>query len=344
MNPTTNVMSQDSGRSIRPQPKRLRGTSERIFTAVVQLVCGIIAVACGLALVVLKTPYNDNYYGYQITRIGKTAFGIWGGLIFIATAIPYFFGRHRKSMVGLYFGFCLASAVIAVVGLGLSITAINKIVYTTSGTLICNDEALGIQRDQKYRCCFDEYRYRYDCRPSYNHRFSWYDYHLPATYGYQRLNYNSLECESFRSYLRDSYKQCVQEIDLIKTIHHNALQRFTNFTSFVQLVLNTVKRVNMPHLAFYGIMVAVVSVELFASVFGACAALSALCNCCVGGKPTQYYPCSFNQLMVNDSLNNTVIPPQVTTQQRGPTVISTTQVPQTFNPLQVPPQTVPLGY
>lgn len=311
-------MSQDSGRPIRPQPKRLRGTSERIFTAVVQLVCGFIAVACGLVLVVLKTPYNDYYYGYQINRIGKTAFGIWGGLIFIATAIPYFFGKHRKSMVGLYFGFCLASAVIAVVGLGLSITAINKIAYAKIGTSICNDAVSGIHG--KYRCCIDEYRDYYYCSPSYNHHYSWYDswydYHLPTTYGYPRLNYDSPECESFRWYLRDIYEQCLQEV----------------------------KRVYVPHLAFYGIMVAVVSVELFASVYGACAALSALCSCCVGGKPTQYYPCSFNQLMVNDSVNNTVIPPQVTTQQAGPAVISTTQVPHMHTPLQVPSQAGPLGY
>ncbi|KAJ8021140.1 hypothetical protein HOLleu_40924 [Holothuria leucospilota] len=308
MNPTPNVMSQDSGSPTRQQPKPLRGTSERNFTAVVQLVCGLFAVACGLVLVVLKTPYNNNYYGYQINRFGKTAFGIWGGLVFIATAIPYFFGRHRKSMVGLYFGFCLASAVVAVVGLGLSVTAINKIAYAKSGTSICNDEALGIQHDQRYRCCIKGYRDSYYCNPSYNRHYYWYDYHLPTTYGYQGLSYYSPECESFRWNLRDNYEQCLHEAE----------------------------RLYVPHLAFYGIMVAVVSVELFASVYGACAALSALCNCCVGGKPTQYYPCSFNHLMVNDSLNNTVIPPQVTTQQSGPAVIATTEVPHIYTPLQLP--------
>ncbi|KAJ8021144.1 hypothetical protein HOLleu_40929 [Holothuria leucospilota] len=255
MNSVPNVISQDSGSLTQQQPEHLRGTSERKLPACVHLVYGFAAVICGLYLVALKN--RDGYIGYHSARFGKTEFGIWGGLVFIATAIPPILGRHKKSMVGLYFGFCLASAVIAIVGLGLSITAIHRIVNEKTGKSVCNNTAWGIHRHGKYGCCIDDYRNDYDCRPSYNNHYAENNDHVPMTHGFPRLSYYSPECLGFRWFSNTLYGKCLLEAE----------------------------RLYMPHLVFYGIMVTVVSVELFASVYGAFAALSALCNCCIRGEP-----------------------------------------------------------
>lgn len=309
MNPASNIIPQNDGNLTQQQPKRLPGSTERIFTAIVQLFCGFFAVFCGVAIILLKprTNFNDleryRYYigdeDYKLERFENTKFGIWGGLVFIATAIPYFFGRNKKCMVGLYFGLCLASAVIAAGGIGLSVAAINRITYYTSGEACFGADW---QLRDKNPCCFYKY---YDC----NQLDGYVDFY---SFMQSSQDYNSLECELKRELSRDTINDC----------RHEARQLYVS------------------QLMVYGILIATVSVELFASLYGASAALMAFCSCkcCCGRQNTPRYTCSSNRSVVNDGCNIFTVFPTVAFQHPEPETINTTQIPQISRPQYVSPQ------
>ncbi|KAJ8021137.1 hypothetical protein HOLleu_40921 [Holothuria leucospilota] len=273
----SNVMSQGSDTFVTSQSKLSRGSAERKWTALCQLVCGVLAIGCGIILIPLESPLGTaSQYGSYETRaieiMENTAVGIWGGLIFVTTAVLYIFGRKNNSMVGVYFGLCILSVIISLLDVILSIYTVGAIIEQKYFSYNCELYADG--------CCFSKNNWRCDGYDHnhynyyhYNYDYSDYDTPIPPTTPpYNPLtDYKSPECQSKRITVAEKEQDCLKEI----------------------------WRLYGPHQIVLGILIAVLSVEFFVSAYGACASIVSLCDCSWTKKRKRdgvvYFPGPFGQ-------------------------------------------------
>ncbi|KAJ8021141.1 hypothetical protein HOLleu_40925 [Holothuria leucospilota] len=193
-------MTQDTENLVDP-PKAvlLRGASMRKWIGISQAGIAVVLVGLGITFLIVKPPlspgglksFDENVMGLRI--IGNSAVGIWGGMVFIITGTFGIFSGKTKNMVSLYLALCLASLLIAVIGLGFSGGAVALNLFSKHSPFYsCRRQLEEMNYDYNtIECCLSHY----NCRGRYYGSFG-DSYELP------------MECEQ----IQEQHEVCSEKV------------------------------------------------------------------------------------------------------------------------------------